>query len=146
MDIRNFCHVEKSSEDEVRAPVEKRPRTDLLDSDESSDIGASEVEEDDVEDIFGQPVDVNISSPQKILTSQKQKTSSSTGPGDISQLPDDGRTQPGLKKEFQPSFFKTLITHRFMDFCLKEFAPPNIILPLKCPSKFSDLAPPLFVR
>ena len=40
MDIRNFCHVEKSSEDEVRAPVEKRPRTDLLDSDELSDLGA----------------------------------------------------------------------------------------------------------
>ena len=48
MDIRNFCNVVKSSEDEVRAPVEKRPRTDLLDSDELSDIVASEVEEDDV--------------------------------------------------------------------------------------------------
>lgn len=100
MDIRNFCHVEKSSEDEVRAPVEKRPRTDLLDSDELSDIGASEVEEDDAEDILGQPEDANISSSQKILTSQQQKTLSSAGPGDISQLPDDGPTQPGLKKEF----------------------------------------------
>ena len=75
MDIRNFCHVEKSSEDEVRAPVEKRPRTDLLDSDESSYIGASKVEEDDVEDILGQPEDVNITSPQKILISQQQKNS-----------------------------------------------------------------------
>ena len=70
MDIRNFCHFEKSSENYVRAPVEKRPITDLLDSDELSDIGASKVEEDDAEDILGQPEDVNISSSQQILTSQ----------------------------------------------------------------------------
>ncbi|XP_028395720.1 zinc finger protein 345-like [Dendronephthya gigantea] len=89
MDIRNFCHVEKSSADEVCAPAEKRSRTDLLHSDE----------EDDAEDILGQPEDVNISS-SSILTSQLQKTLTNAGPGDISLLPDDGPTQPGLKKEF----------------------------------------------
>ena len=73
-------------------------KADLLESDELSDIGASEVEEGDVEDILGQPEDVHISSSQKILTSQQQKTLGSTGSGDISQLPDDGPTQSGLKK------------------------------------------------
>ena len=35
--------------------LKKRLRTDLLDIDEGSDIGASEVEDDDPEDILGQP-------------------------------------------------------------------------------------------
>jgi hypothetical protein len=88
MGIRNFCRVETSSEvcedeDEVSAPVEKRPRTELLDTDELSDLEASqttsgsEVDEDDFEDILGQPENVNILQAQKILTSQ-QKTASST--------------------------------------------------------------------
>ena len=100
MDIRNFCHVEKSSEDEVRAPVEKRSRTHLHDNDELSDMESSEIEEDNAEDILGQPENVNISSSQKILTMQQQKTLSSTGSGDISPLPDHGPAQRRLKKEF----------------------------------------------
>ncbi|XP_028415016.1 zinc finger MYM-type protein 1-like [Dendronephthya gigantea] len=62
-------------------------------------MGASEVEEDDAEDILGQPEDVNISS-LSILTSQLQKTLTNARPRDISLLPDDGPMQPGLKKEF----------------------------------------------
>ena len=70
-------------EDEVSAPVEKCPRTELLDIDELSDLEASqttsgsEVDEDDFEDILGQLENVNIVQAQKILTSQ-QKTASST--------------------------------------------------------------------
>jgi hypothetical protein len=111
MDIRNFCHVETSSEvceDEVSAPVEKRPRTELRNTDGLSDLEASqttsgsEIDEDDFEDILGQPENVSILQAQKILTLQQKAASSTaaTGPGDISQLPDDGPTQPGLKRAF----------------------------------------------
>ena len=70
MDIRNFCHVETSSEvceDEVSAPVEKRPRTELRNTDELSYLEASqttsgsEIDEDDFDDILGQPENVIIS-------------------------------------------------------------------------------------
>ena len=40
MDIRHFCQVETTSgifEDEVSAPVEKRPRTELLDANKLSE-------------------------------------------------------------------------------------------------------------
>ena len=42
MDIRHFCHVETTSgifEDEVSAPVEKRPRTELLDANKLNEPG-----------------------------------------------------------------------------------------------------------
>jgi hypothetical protein len=138
MDIRNFCHVETSSEvceDEVSAPIEKRPRTELLNTDELSDLEAShttsgsEIDEDDFEDILGQPENVSILQAQKILTSQ-QKTASNTaatGPGDISQLSDDGPTQPGLKRAFH---FPKSHGRRFIAEWFKKFPWLEYHLPL----------------
>ena len=113
MDIRHFCHVETTSgifEDEVSAPVEKRPRTELLDANKLSEPEASQTtsmsdvdeDENDFEDILGEPENADISHAQKILTSQQKTVCSITpnGPADLSQLPDDGPMQPGLKKEF----------------------------------------------
>ena len=63
---------------DISAPVEKRPRTELLNTDELSDLEASqttsgsEIDEDDFEDILGQPENVSILQAQKILTSQQK--------------------------------------------------------------------------
>ena len=83
MDIRHFCHVETTSgifEDEVSAPVEKRPRTELLDANKLSEPEASQTtsmsdvdeDENDFEDILGEPENADISHAQKILTSQQK--------------------------------------------------------------------------
>ena len=115
MDIRHFCHVDTTSgifEDEVSAPVEKRPRTELLDANKLSELEASQTmsmsmsdvdeDENDFEDILGEPENADISHAKKILTSQQKTVCGITanGPADLSQLPDDGPMQPGLKKEF----------------------------------------------
>ena len=111
MDIRHFCHVETTGgifEDEVSAPVEKRPRTELLDANKLSEPEASQTtsmsdvdeDENDFDHILGEPENADISHAQKILTSQQKTVCSTNGAADLSQLPDDGPMQPGLKKEF----------------------------------------------
>ena len=83
MGIRNFCRVETSievceDEDEVSAPVGKRPRKELLDTDELRDLetsqttSGSEVDEDDFEDILGQPENVNILQAQRYWLRSKK--------------------------------------------------------------------------
>ena len=75
----------------------------LSEPEASQTTSMSDVDEDenDFEDILGEPENADISHAQKILTSQQKTMCSITanGPADLSQLPDDGPMQPGLKKE-----------------------------------------------